>query len=73
LALLLARNSALSAAAAYRLLHDTSSPNGSPNGATALIDACAAVVSLIGQGSCSQGAAKVQKVAGEGGQAAALR
>jgi Subtilase family len=73
LALLLARNSALSAADAYRLLRDTSAQSGGVGRASALIDACAAVVSLIGQGSCSQSAAKLQKVAGESGQAAALR
>jgi len=50
LALLLAKKSALSAADAYRLLRDTSSR--SPDDGT-LIDACAAVVSLVGQGSCS--------------------
>ena len=73
LALLLARNQALSAADAYRLLRDTSARNGGVGRATALIDACAAVVSLIGQGSCSPGAAAVQKVAGERAQPAALR
>jgi hypothetical protein len=44
-ALMLARNPALSATAAYRLLQDTS---GSVRG----VDACAAVVTLVGQGSC---------------------
>jgi hypothetical protein len=51
-ALLLAKNAGLSAAEAYRLLHDTSTHAGS-GGDSALVDACAAVVSLIGQGSCS--------------------
>jgi len=50
LALLLAKKSALTAADAYRLLRDTSS-RSSDDGT--LIDACAAVVSLVGQGSCS--------------------
>jgi hypothetical protein len=50
LALLLAKKSALSAADAYRLLRDTSTR--SPDDGT-LIDACAAVVSLVRQGSCS--------------------
>jgi Subtilase family len=50
LALLLAKNAGLSAAAAYRLLRDTSSPAGS--GGT-LVDACAAVVSLVGHGLCN--------------------
>jgi len=50
LALLLAKKSALSAADAYRLLRDTST-RSSDDGT--LIDACAAVVSLVRQGSCS--------------------
>lgn len=50
LALLLARKSGLSAAEAYRLLHNTSAHSG---GDGALVDACAAVVSLVGQGSCT--------------------
>jgi subtilisin family serine protease len=49
-ALLLARNAGLSAVDAYRLLRDTSAH--SDNGG-ALVDACAAVVSLIRQGSCT--------------------
>jgi len=50
-ALLLAKNSALTAADAMRLLRDTSVHAGGGNGT--LVDACAAVVSLIGQGSCN--------------------
>jgi len=50
-ALLLAKNSALTAADALRLLRDTSVHAGGGNGT--LVDACAAVVSLIGQGSCN--------------------
>jgi hypothetical protein len=57
LALLLAKKSALSAADAYRLLRNTSArpsdPNAHPSDDGALVDACAAVVSLVGQGSCS--------------------
>ncbi len=49
-ALMLAKNAGLSAADAYRLLHDTSSVSG--NGGIAGVDACAAVVTLVGQGSC---------------------
>jgi Subtilase family len=48
-ALLLARNAGLSAAGAYRLLRDTSHSGGDGT----LVDACAAVVSLIGQGTCN--------------------
>jgi Subtilase family len=57
LALLLAKKSALSAADAYRLLRNTSARpsdlSGHPSTDGALVDACAAVVSLVGQGSCS--------------------
>jgi subtilisin family serine protease len=49
LALLLAKKTGLSAADAYRLLRDTSERSGSDG---TLVDACAAVVSLVGQGSC---------------------
>jgi len=51
LALLLARKAGLSAADAYRLLRDTSA-HGAAGGDGAHVDACAAMVSLIGQGSC---------------------
>jgi hypothetical protein len=57
LALLLAKKSALSAADAYRLLRNTSArpsdPGAHPSDDGAQVDACAAVVSLVGQGSCS--------------------
>jgi Subtilase family len=57
LALLLAKKSALSAADAYRLLRNTSArpsdPSAHPSDDGAQVDACAAVVSLVGQGSCS--------------------
>ena len=57
LALLLAKKSALSAADAYRLLRNTSSrpsdPSAHPSDDGAFVDACAAVVSLVGRGSCS--------------------
>jgi subtilisin family serine protease len=49
-ALLLAKNADLSATAAYRLLRDTSS--GGADGNMGGVDACAAVVSLVGRGSC---------------------
>jgi Subtilase family len=51
-ALMLARNPALSATAAYRLLHDTSSSVTAADGSVRGVDACAAVVTLVGQGSC---------------------
>jgi subtilisin family serine protease len=51
-ALLLAKDHGLSAAGAYRLLRDTSARSQS-GGDGALVDACAAVVSLVGQGSCN--------------------
>jgi Subtilase family len=51
-ALMLAKNPALSAASAYRLLHDTSSSLATADGGVGGIDACAAVVTLVGQGTC---------------------
>jgi hypothetical protein len=52
IALMLAKNPALTAASAYRLLHDTSSPLETAEGGVEGIDACAAVVTLVGQGTC---------------------
>jgi len=49
LALLLAKKGGLSAADAYRVLHDTSAH---PGGGIS-VDACAAVVSLVGHGFCN--------------------
>jgi hypothetical protein len=51
-ALMLAKSPGLSAAAAYRLLRDTSSPLKAADGSVKEVDACAAVVTLVGQGSC---------------------
>jgi hypothetical protein len=51
-ALMLAKNPALSAAAAYGLLRDTSSTLKTADGGVQGIDACAAIVTLVGQGSC---------------------
>ncbi|HEY4974486.1 MAG TPA: S8 family serine peptidase, partial [Steroidobacteraceae bacterium] len=51
-ALMLAKNPALSAASAYRLLRDTSSPLPTADGGVKAVDACAAVVTLVGQGTC---------------------
>lgn len=48
-----AKNPGLSTADAYRLLRDTSTRSGAVGGEGMLVDACAAVLSLIGQGSCS--------------------
>ena len=69
-ALLLARNPALSAADAYRLLRDTSAQSG--GGGDTRVDACAAVVSLIRTGSCSPTSNTEHKVAGEREQRVAL-
>jgi subtilisin family serine protease len=69
-ALLLAKNSALSAANAYRLLRDTSAHSSS--GGDTRVDACAAVVSLVGQGSCSPTSNIEHRVAGEREQRVAL-
>jgi hypothetical protein len=51
-ALMLAKNPGLSAASAYRLLRDTSSSLPTADGGVMGIDACAAVVTLVGQGTC---------------------
>jgi hypothetical protein len=51
-ALMLAKSPGLSAASAYRLLHDTSSPLQTADGGVKGVDACAAVVRLVGQGAC---------------------
>jgi hypothetical protein len=52
LALLLAKKAGLSAADAYRVLRDTSAHPGGAGGGT-LVDACAAVTSLVGHGYCN--------------------
>jgi subtilisin family serine protease len=51
-ALLLARNPGLSPAAAYQVLRDTSALSGTEGGASRRVDACAAMVTLLHQGSC---------------------
>jgi Subtilase family len=65
LALLLAKNSALSAADALRLLHATSAHGSNPGSPETVVDACAAVVSLVGAGSCNVSAGAGRRVAGE--------
>jgi subtilisin family serine protease len=52
IALMLAKNPGLTAAAAYRLLRDTSSSLKADGGGVRGIDACAAVVTVVRQGSC---------------------
>jgi hypothetical protein len=54
-ALMLAKSPGISAAAAYRLLHDTSSLSMMADGSVKGVDACAAVITLVGQGSCHVG------------------
>jgi hypothetical protein len=54
-ALMLAKSPGMSAAAAYRLLHDTSSLSMLADGSVKGVDACAAVITLVGQGSCQVG------------------
>jgi hypothetical protein len=51
-ALMLAKNPELSAVAAYRLLRDTSSSLNAGDGGARGVDACAAVVTLVRQGTC---------------------
>jgi hypothetical protein len=55
-ALMLAKNPGLTAPAVYRLLRDTSSSAKAADGSVRGVDACAAVVTLIGQGSCRNAA-----------------
>jgi hypothetical protein len=57
IALVLAKNPGLSAASAYRLLRDTSSSLQTAAGGVQ-VDACAAVVTLVGQGTCHSGAGR---------------
>ncbi|MEA3138881.1 MAG: hypothetical protein QOK23_1050 [Gammaproteobacteria bacterium] len=54
LALLVAKKAALSAANAYELLRDTSGHFPAARGDGAVVDACAAVVSLVGHGICGR-------------------
>jgi len=51
-ALLLERNPNLSAAAAYKLLRDTSAHADGDTGVGEHVDACAAMIALMGRGSC---------------------
>lgn len=52
-ALLLAKNEALSPAAAYKLLRDTTTPMSADGDDSGHVDACAAVVALVARGSCT--------------------
>jgi subtilisin family serine protease len=52
-ALLLAKKSGLSAEDAYRLLRDTSAHPVGDAGGGVFVDACAAMVSLVGHGYCN--------------------
>jgi subtilisin family serine protease len=56
IALLLAKNRSLTASATSKLLHDTSVRAEGGGDATTHVDACAAVVALVGQGLCSSDA-----------------
>ena len=51
-ALMLAKNHALTTAAAMKLLRDTSAPADAARGDTGHVDACAAIVALMGRGTC---------------------
>jgi hypothetical protein len=61
-ALMLAKNPQLSAAAAYRLLRDTSSSSKADDGSVRGVDACAAVVTLVRQGSCHTADSKLSDI-----------
>jgi subtilisin family serine protease len=65
IALLLGRNPGLSATSVYRLLRDTSEHSGTAGSDSAVVDACAAVVSLVGQGSCRPTSDSEHRVADE--------
>jgi hypothetical protein len=71
-ALLLAKNPALSAAAADRLLRDTSGRSPEAGGG-AVVNACAALISLIGQGTCRPPAEPEHRVADETGALSGIR
>jgi hypothetical protein len=71
LALLLAKNAGLTAADAYRLLRDTSSHAGGLGGGTR-VDACAAVVTLVGHGICNPMTDTGHRIADDVGQSVAL-
>jgi subtilisin family serine protease len=60
-ALMLAKNPSLSGAAAYRLLRDTSSALKATDGSIKGIDACSAVVTLVGRGDCHIGEAEADR------------
>src|ERR1700735_5378275 len=51
-ALMLAKNPGLSAQTAYKVMRDSSSASPAADGGVGGIDACAAVVTLVGQGTC---------------------
>jgi subtilisin family serine protease len=69
IALMLAKSPGLTAAAAYRLLRDTSSPVKADGGVKG-IDACAAVVTVVRQGSCHTGEANRSAVDENGNRVA---
>jgi subtilisin family serine protease len=71
-ALLLAKNSRLSAADAFRLLRDTSTYSATVGEDGKRVDACAAVTSLVGQGSCAPAIDMEHGVADEHPQRVAL-
>ncbi len=69
IALMLAKHPALSADAAYRLLRDTSSSLKTADGVKD-IDACAAVVTLVAQGSCHTSEGNRSEAHGNGSRVA---
>jgi Subtilase family len=69
-ALMLAKNPGLSAAAAYRLLRDTGSLLKVSTGGLKEVDACAAVVTLVGQGTCHSADTEHTSPVGQGDRVA---
>jgi subtilisin family serine protease len=62
-ALLLAKNPSLSSAGVYRLLRETSAPSTAAGEGGKLVDACAAMVSLVGRGTCHGAAPRSDRLA----------
>ena len=62
-ALMLAENPGLSASTAYQILRDTSGHRPSDAGTPASIDACAALVAVLGHGDCKHGEPPQSRVA----------
>jgi subtilisin family serine protease len=72
IALLLSKDRTLTATAAYRLLRETTAHVATDSGTMSSIDACAAVVALVGHGECKPFVIPVNRVANGGDTRAAI-